>query len=180
MRYFIGCISIALLLAYSGCSSTETVQKEEQEPTPVSSVPMEPSWYSPGVHSSSDSLALFGYSLASAADSSTAAELSTSTALEYLRFEIDKAIEKVRKELADSSDASGTYSSPSFIIQLRKSISELSLQSATLTHLQRAENDIYYSYTRSSIHREDLFKLLEEVLDDNRFLKQIRLTLLKN
>lgn len=178
MRYFIGCISIVLLLAYSGCSSTETVQKVEQEPTPVSSVPMEPSWYSPGVLSSSDSLALYGYSLASAADSSTAAELSTSTALEYLRFEIDKAIEKVRKELADSSDASGTYSSPSFIIQLRKSISELSLQSATLTHQLRTTDDkIYYSYTRSSIRRDDLFNLLEEVLDDNRFLNQIRLTL---
>lgn len=174
MRYFIGCV--ALLLAFAGCSSTETVQqKEETEPAePIEQESPIPSWYNAGVHSSSDSLSIHGYALASAMDSSRAAELSTETALEYLRLEIDRTTEEVRKELSDLNSGNTDYTSPSFIIHLRNTISDLSLDVADITIKHEAsDKGVHYSYAKASISRTELPVLLGDELNDQVFLQEI-------
>lgn len=171
MRYFFGCL--ALLLAYSACTSTETVQ-EPEEIEQEATQSMVPSWYSDGVHFSSDSLALHGYSLASAMDSSRAVELSTQNSLKYLRFQIDRTTEQARKNLADSLGTE-TYSSPAFIIKLRNTVSQLSLNSATFTqeHLISDEG-IHFTYIRSTISRSELYNLLENRIQDDSLLEELR------
>lgn len=172
MRYFIGCVVLLIIIA--GCSSTEPVQQEETEPAePIEQESAIPSWYNTGVHSSSDSVSLHGFALASAMDSSRAAELSTNTALEYLRFEIDRTAEEVRQELVDSG-ASGDYNSRSFIIRLRNTVSDLSLDEAgiTLEH-ETSEDGIHYSYAKASISRTKLPDLIGSELPDQNFLQKI-------
>lgn len=176
MRYFIGCVVLLVIIA--GCSSTETVQQQEEtEPEePIKQELPIPSWYKSGTHSSSDSLSIHGYALASAMDSSRAAELSTETALEYLRFEIDRTAEEVRNELADSS-AEGNYSSPEFIIRLRNSVSNLSLDIASITYEhESAENGVFYNYAKATISRTELSDLLGNELNDEAFLQKVRST----
>lgn len=174
MRYFIGCV--ALLLAFAGCSTTEPVQQEQEtEPSePVASETAIPSWYDSGIHFSSDSLSLHGYALASATDSARAAELSTQTALEYLRVEIDQTAEEARRELIDRSGREENYNSPAFIIHLRNAISGLPLDVAKLD-LQHEITDrgVHYSYTKASILRTELPKLFGDKLDDDVFLRKI-------
>lgn len=173
MRYFIGCLVI--LFAASACSSTEPVQQQqESEPSePIEQESPIPSWYDAGVHSSSDSLSLHGYGLASAMDSTEAAELSTETAIEYLRFQIDRTAEDVRQQLADSN-SSGNYNSPSFIINLRNSVSSLSLDGAdiTLEH-ESSDSGVHYFYAKASISRTELPDLLGNEFNDQEFLQEI-------
>lgn len=172
MRYFIGCV--ALLFLYAGCSSTEPVQKEIEPDEPVEEESTIPSWYNAGIHSASDSLELHGYALSSAIDSARAAELSTRTALENLRFEIDRTTEEVRTELADSDEMGEQYNSPAFIIRLRNTVSDLSLDEVTITLQQEAsEEGVYYSYAKASILRTDLPNLIQNGLSDEIFLQEI-------
>lgn len=169
MRYFI--VFVALLLTYSGCSTTETVQ--QPEPAEPETQPMIPSWYSKGVHFSSDSLALYGYSLASAADSSRAVELSTQSSLDYLRIQIDRTAEEIRENLANSPNGQ-TYGSPSFLIRLRNTVSELSLGSVSFTRMHKvSDGGVHYSYTRASLPQKNLHNLFENRLEDERFLQQL-------
>ncbi len=158
----------------AGCSSTEPVQQEETEPAePIEEESLIPSWYNAGTHSSSDSLSLHGYALASAMDSSRATELSTQTALEYLRFEIDRTAEEIRRELAGSS-ADGNYGSSTFIIRLRNSVANLSLNSANITlEHESSESGVHYSYAKASIPRTELPNLLRNELNDSVFLQEI-------
>lgn len=171
MRYFFGCV--VLLFAVAGCSTTEPVQQEEQTESsePVISETTIPSWYSAGIHSSSDSLALNGYALASATDSARAVELSTQTALEYLRFEVDRTAEEVRTDLSSMED---NYSSSVFIIRLRNIISDLQLNSAIIT-LQHESNDqgVHYSYAKASVPRTELRAIFEDQLSDEAFLEKL-------
>lgn len=172
MRYFIGCL--ALLLTYSACSTTQETVQPTEETEPVTTQPLVPAWYDDGVHFSSDSLALHGYSLASATDSSRAVELSTKNSLEYLRFAIDRTAEEIRESLVDSPDGS-SYNSPSFIIQLRNTVSDLSLSSASFTRKHNiSDSGVHYSYTRASISQSALYNLFEGRLEDDRFLQQLR------
>lgn len=171
MRYFIGCV--ALLLVYSGCSTTETIPQSEPERIETTSRPMIPSWYSAGVHFSSDSLALYGYSLASAIDSSRAVELATQSSLDYLRIEIDRTAEEIRKNLADSPNGD-TYGSPSFIVRLRNAVSELSLDSVSFTRMHTiSDSGVHYSHTRARLPQKALHNLFEKRLQDDRFLQQM-------
>lgn len=174
MRYFFGCV--ALLFAVAGCSTTEPpLQDEETEsPEPVISETTIPSWYSAGIHSSSDSLALNGYALASATDSARAVELSTQTALEFLRFEIDRTAEEARKNLTDVSSMGNNYSSSAFIIHLRNIISDLQLNSATITlHHESNEQGVHYSYAKASIPRTELRAIFENQVSDEPFLDEL-------
>lgn len=171
MRYFIGCL--ALFFTYSACSSTQETIQQPQETEPVVAETTVPTWYNDGVHFSSDSLALHGYSLASATDSSKAVELSTQNSLEYLRFEIDRTAEEIREDLADSPDGS-TYGSPSFIIQLRNTVSDLPLTSASFTRKHDvSDRGIHYSYARASLTKSTLYNLFEDRLQDARFLEEL-------
>lgn len=175
MRYFFGCV--ALLFTIAGCSTTEPAQQEEEpEPVeqPVESETTIPQWYDPGVHSSSDSLSIHGYALASSVDSVRAVELSTQTALEYLRFEIDQTAEDVRENLTGSSSAGDNYSSPEFIIRLRNVISDLPLNSAEITlHHESNEQGVHYSYAKASLLRTELHAIFENQLSDEAFLDRI-------
>lgn len=176
MRYFIG--SVVLLFAVVGCSTTEPVQQEQEKESvdPAISETTIPSWYDAGVHSSSDSLSLHGYALASAADSARASELSAQTAIEYLRFEIDRTAEKIRKELVETSGGEENYASPAFIIHLRNAISDLSLNASTID-LQHEISDqgVHYSYTKASILRTELSGFLGDELNDDTFLRKIEI-----
>ena len=172
MRYFLGVVS--LLSFFSACSSTEPVQEVTPQPEQEPVETTVPSWYNAGVHSSSDSLSVYGYSLASAADSSEAAELSTKNALEYLRFEIDRTVEEIREDLADSGQEPGTYNSAIFIIHLRNTVSDISLNSAEFTRFhETSDNGIHYSYTRSSLSKSQVFNLLEDQFENSRFTEEL-------
>lgn len=175
MRYFIGCAILLTIIA--GCSSTEPVQQQETEPTePIEEESPIPAWYSAGTHSSSDSLSLHGYALASAMDSIRAVELSTQTALEYLRFEIDRTAEEVRKELIDSSTGEN-YSSSAFIIRLRNTVSDLSLDAANITlEHESSESGVHYNYAKASISRTELPELFRNELNDQAFLQKLSST----
>lgn len=174
MRYFIGCTAI-LLFILAGCSSTEPVQQETQPEEPIEEESLIPSWYDAGIHSSSDSLEVHGYSLSSAMDSTRALDLSTQTALENLRFEIDRFAEEVRNELTNTNGVEGHYSSPEYIIRLRNSVYELSLESATITTKHElSDKGVHYSYAKASLLRTELPKLFQQYLDDEAFLEQIK------
>lgn len=173
MRYFFGCV--VLLFVAAGCSTTEPVQQEEPEPAePVINETTVPSWYNPGIHSSSDSTALHGYALASATDSVRAVELSTQTALEHLRFEIDRTAEGVRKNLVDISSQGNNYDSTEFIIRLRNTVSEMQLQSASIAlQHESTEEGIHYSYAKASVSRTDLPAMFKNHLSNELFLENI-------
>jgi hypothetical protein len=173
MRYFFGCV--ALLFVFAGCSSTEPVQQEMEPPDePIEEESATPSWYNGGIHSASDSLEIHGFALSSAMDSARAVELSTQTALENLRFEIDRTAEEVRNELVDSHEEGQAYSSPEFIINLRKTVSVLPLNTAMIT-LQHESSDqgVHYSYAKATIFRTDLPDLIRNGLTDELFIQSI-------
>ncbi|MDZ7720683.1 MAG: hypothetical protein U5K72_17835 [Balneolaceae bacterium] len=172
MRYFFGCLAFLLVLA--GCSGTESVQEEVERERPVEEESAIPAWYNDGVHSATDSLEIHGFSLSSAMDSVRAAELSTQTALENLRFEIDRTAEMVRTELADSEGAGQKYSSPEFIIRLRNTVSDLPLDAAriTLQH-ESSSRGVHYFYAKASIFRTELPELFRKYLRDETFIQTI-------
>jgi hypothetical protein len=173
MRYFIGCAAV-LLFVLAGCSSTEPVQQETQPVEPIEEESLIPTWYDAGIHSSSDSLKIHGYALSSAMDSIRALDLSTQTALENLRFEIDRFAEEVRNELTDTNGGVGHYGSPEFIIRLRNSVNDLSMESATITSKHELSNKgVHYSYAKATLLRTELHDLFQQYLDDEAFLQKI-------
>jgi hypothetical protein len=172
MRYFIGCAAI-LLFVLTGCSSTEPVQQETQPDEPIEEESLIPTWYDAGIHSSSDSLEIHGYSLSSAMDSTRAVDLSTQEALENLRFEIDRVAEGVRNNLTDAIVREGRYDSSEFIIRLRNTVSSLSLKSATITREHEISDEgVHFSYAKASVLRTELPGLFQQYLDDEAFLEK--------
>lgn len=173
MRYLLACIAL-LITIFSGCSTTQTAQEDRVEKEPVVEEDAVPDWYRGGVHFSSDSLALYGYSLASATDSLEAVQFSTETALSYLRSQVDRELEEIRENFADSEGDNSIYNSPAFIIRLRNTVSELPLESASLTQEhETSDNGVHYMYTKATLSRKDLNNLLRRNLEDERFLEQI-------
>lgn len=172
MRNFIP--FFVLLVVYTGCSSTQTTVDEISGTGPKTDMHMAPSWYNHGIHSSADSLSLHGYALASAVDSSEAAELSSETALQFLRFEIDSTVEEIRKDLAESSGGS-EYGTPEFIIKLRNIVRDLNLENANISRRHdTSDTGVHYVYTRTSIPRAELYSLFSSQLQDLRFLDQLQ------
>jgi hypothetical protein len=177
MKYFYGVLILIFLL--SACSPSETLREEtspppEPEPEPEEEVGAAPEWYEEQVFSSSDSLSFYGYSMASATDSSDAAELSAESALQNLRFEIDRHAEDTRVYLSEEN-GEDEYSETSFILQLRNAVREMDLEANELEHeYEQSDEGVYYVYTRAIFAREDLSNAFEPHISDSRYLEALR------
>jgi len=173
MRTYLGVVTI-VFITFAACTTTEEVQEDVEPEAPIEKETVVPTWYNPGIHSSSDSLSIQGFAVASAMDSARATELSTQTAMDYLRFEIDRTAEQIRKDL-DNEYSGDTYSSPSFIIGLRNAVNRLSLSTAeVMLEHESNERGVHYSYAKASISRTDLPELLSNVINDENFLNKLK------
>ncbi|MCC5940935.1 MAG: hypothetical protein JJU37_05280 [Balneolaceae bacterium] len=168
MRYFSAIVISAIL--FTACATPEaTTETEPEETVEVSAVP---EWYSNDLYASSDSSAVYGYAMASAADSASAAEYSRKSAVQNLKFEIDRLAEEARQELANENPS--PYSDTSFIINLRNTIRDLSLDSADFTvEHEESDNGIHYIYTKAVIARSDLATLLQQNISDDELIRHL-------
>lgn len=161
MKYFL--VLLPLLIFLASCSPTEelidiTTDEPEKE------VSLVPDWYETGVYSAADSLSMYGFSMASSADSTEAVRLSEETAINNLRFEIDKHAEETRRLLADTNQ---TYAASSYIITLRNTVRALNLADAELVRQHKqAANGVYTIYTRATLSRNEASSLMDNELDD--------------
>lgn len=167
MKYFSGLLTILFILA--GCSPSEPLVEEEIE-EPETEISAAPDWYDDRVHSTIDSLAFHGYSMASASDSARAAELAEQSAIENLKFEIDRHSDQVRSSLAEENDG---YGNPEFIISLRNAVQSLNLSGAEITHAhEESEAGVHYIYLRATLTRDEVQQNLSEFITDQSFLNQ--------
>ncbi len=174
MRFFSA--GLILICLFAACSPTEIIQEEEIEPEdmpePEEVIAEAPDWYDGQIFSSADSISFYGYSMASAADSAEAAELSVETALQNLRFEIDRHAEDARASLAEE-DADAGYSQPRFIVNLRNAVREMELENYELDQEhEQSEDGVHYVYTRAVLAREDVSRIFESHISDERFLEK--------
>lgn len=166
MKYFIGLILILSMI--SACATTEPALNDEIDDT-IETERIEekrPDWYDHTIASASDTTAFHGYSHATATEHADAVRISENMAIANLRFEIDKFAEQVRRELEEDS-ASDRYSSGRFIITLRNSVQELSLDDAELTTEVHDQNGGVYAFTRASLFRDDVISKLSGLIDDS-------------
>ncbi|MCC5906284.1 MAG: hypothetical protein JJU13_08765 [Balneolaceae bacterium] len=178
MRYLSA--GLLLIFLFAACSPTESIQEEtvpgeeEEIPAPEEEVTETPDWYDGQVFSKADSVSFFGFSMASSSDSSEAAELSVETALQNLRFEIDRHAENTRILLVEE-DADGEYSQPGFIVNLRNAVREMELDVYELNHEhEESDTGVHYVYTRAVLDRDQLPGIFESHLADERFLEKLQ------
>jgi hypothetical protein len=175
MRYL--SVNLLFICILAACSPTETIQ-DEVEPDPVPEPEEEisdvPDWYDGQVFSSADSISFYGFSMASATDSAEAAELSAETALQNLRFEIDRHAEDARVSLINEN-GDEEFSGTSFIIQLRNTVREMELEGYELDqeHEQSVEG-VHYVYTRAVFPRGQLSAIFEPHISNEQFLEKLR------
>lgn len=159
-------IFIALLvtaLTFVACSPTETIIEEE----PEEEISHLPEWFDRTTYSSADTLSFYGFAMASSTQLAEAERLSEETALNNLRFEIDKHAEEIRRTLKEGDSQ---YATTSFILELRTSVRNLNLNDARLTSVEETgANGVVYVYTKAVLDREAVQQLLEGALNDPRF-----------
>ena len=156
----------------AGCSPSEPLTEEPEE-IMEEEVTAAPGWFDERVHSSADTAAVYGYAMASASDSASAAELSVETALENLRFEIDRRADRVRSDLAENN-GNEAYSSPTFIIQLRNAVQEINVDDAELRFgHEETETGVHIVYTRAALQRNQVYSLFTDLIADNQFIEQL-------
>lgn len=161
MKYFL--VLLPLLIFFTSCSPTEELIDETAE-EPEDEISLVPDWYESGIYSAADSLSMHGFSMASSADSTEAVRLSEETAINNLRFEIDKHAEETRRLLADTGQA---YTASSYIVMLRNTVHGLNLTGAELVRQHKqAANGVYTVYTRATLSRGDVSSLMHNELDD--------------
>ena len=170
---------LLLFLGY-GCAVSEEMTEEPQQidaeiPEPAAeSVSPIPDWYHSAVSSDADSVSLYGYAYTVSADLDDAVDQAGATAEKYLRFEVDRQLERVRTDLeADGYVPAGEQE---FIIRLRNIAESISLGQSPdidMEHILHDENrnEIYVRYvlTRSALYSE-----LENHLSDQKFLEKVR------
>ncbi|TVR16106.1 MAG: hypothetical protein EA391_08640 [Balneolaceae bacterium] len=156
-----------MLLA--ACATPEVAVETEPEEAEESAVP---EWYSSDLYASSDSLAVYGFAMASAADSANAAGYSRESSIQNLKFEIDRLAEEARRELADGD--SSPYADTSFIIDLRNSIRDLDISNVEFTvEHEQADNGVHYVYTKAVLSRSELISLLQQAIQAEDLLQKL-------
>jgi hypothetical protein len=172
MKYFIGLILITAV--FSACAATETSQDNDLDAIAETerSDNRTPEWFNRTVSSSSDSTEFNGYSHAVAVEHADASRLSEETAITNLRFEIDRFTEEVRQELEDSA-GSERYSSGRFIINLRNSVQDLSLEDAERITDFREQDGFYEVFTRAVLSREEVILKLSALVNDDEFSRAL-------
>ncbi len=154
MKYLSVIAISAVLLA--ACATPEVAV--EVEPEEESAVP---EWYSSDLYASSDSSTVYGFAMASAADSASAASYSRESSIQNLKFEIDRLAEEARRVLADEHGS--PFADTSFIIDLRNAIRDLDVNSAEFTvEHEEADTGVHYIYTKAVLNRTDLISLLQQ------------------
>ena len=167
MKFFLGLLPILLILA--SCSPSEPLAEEEIEDV-EEEVTTVPGWYDDSVYSTTDSLAFHGYSMASALDSVRAAELAEQSAIENLKFEIDRHSDQIRNNLAENDD---NYNNSEFIINLRNAVQSLNLSDAELTYAhEESEEGVHYVFSRATLARDEALQKLSGKITDQSFLEQ--------
>lgn len=171
MKNLSGFLSLIIILA--SCSPSEPLIEEAVPVVAEEIVSPVPAWFQSAVHSSVDSLAFYGYSMASSYDSTYAAAFAQETAVNNVRFEIDRLAEQTRRILTDTPDASG-YETPAFIIKLRNAVREMDLSGVEIDmETDHSDEGIYYIYARAIIEIEFATQQLANKLDDIVFIDQI-------
>lgn len=156
-------------MLFAACATPEATIETEPEEAEESAVP---EWYSSELYASSDSLAVYGFAMASAADSASAAGYSRESSIQNLKFEIDRLAEEARRELADEHGS--PFADTSFIIELRNTIRDLDVNSADFTfEHEEADNGIHYVYTKAVLTRTDLISLLQQANQADDLLQKL-------
>lgn len=169
-----------VLLISTGCAVSEEIVEEVQETDNESPVHIDepvspiPDWYQSAVSSSADSVSLYGYAHTVAADLDDAVDHAKITAEKYLRFEIDRQLEKARAGLEASGY--GPAGDSAFIIQLRNTAAEISFTQPAEVEIKHFlnEHDQNEIYARHRLPLSELYSVLEYHLSDQQFLEKIR------
>ena len=162
----------AIMLLFTYCSPTETITEPEPPEVDVEESVI-PDWFDSRITSREDSIAFYGYSHASAADSSEAVELSEKMARENLRFQIDKFSENKRISIVESG-SEDPYRTPGFIIQLRNSIQEIDLSNTDIVlETYREENGIFHAFTEMKAEKEYIIAEISTLLNDQIFTDKL-------
>ena len=156
-------------MLFAACATPEAVMETEPEEAEELAVP---EWYSSDLYASSDSLAVYGFAMASAADSASAAGYSKESSIQNLKFEIDRLAEEARRDLADEHGS--PFADTSFIIDLRNTIRDLEVNSTgfTVEH-EETESGIHYIYTKAVLSRADLISLLQQSIQSGVLLQKL-------
>lgn len=169
MRTFLAAFILPLL--FLGCSSVEqTTEQESGDEEPAEVDTAVPGWYEPLEISSSDSVYVHGFALATDVDSSEAVALAEIIALNNLRYEIDHIAESTRVMLAEVENLT-VYSEASFIIDLRNLVRDLPLTDADMDfETNRSDNNSYHVYAKASLLKNTLWDMFSDRLNDSDFL----------
>lgn len=168
MKYFVGLILITAV--FSACATIESAQDGDAIANAYNERTDEqiPEWFKRSVSSSSDNTEFSGYSQSVAPERADAFRLSEESAIVNLRFEIDRFAEDVRQELEENAGL-GRYSSGRFIINLRNSVQDLSLEEAKLTTDFHDKDGVYEVFSRAVLSREAVIVKLSALVDDDAF-----------
>lgn len=173
MKNFFYLLILSASLTY--CTAVESVT-ETEESTTEEEEKFSPEWFDSQIASSSDSIAFYGYSHATASDSADAAELAGETAIVNLLFEIDRFAEEIR-EKAEETTGSGQYSSGGFVYTLRTSVQELDLSVTSVTHEHRTDDEgVHHHFSRTEIPRDEVKSLLSDAINDDVFKEELERT----
>lgn len=166
-------VILLLLLAGYACSPSQALTDQEIETAEETTVSDGPAWYRSAVHSDSDTLSFYGYSMVSSYNENEAVSVARETAFYNLRFEIDSFAEKARIDLADEPDGE-RYRTPEFILTLRNAVRDTDLQDGDVTIVsEKSETGIYVAYARAAITLEAAKKRFADRLNDLPFLDRM-------
>lgn len=169
MRNFFFLLFIAATFTY--CT---TMESGTGEPPAGERDGSAPEWFNNKIDSASDSTSFYGFSLASASDSSDAVDLSTQMALNNLRFEIDRFAETVREQTEETT-GSDKYTAGSFVLNLRNTVQNMDLTGASVTHEHANEEEgVHHHFSRAEFSREDVINLLSNAVNDNAFRNELQ------
>lgn len=174
MRQLLLLVSGIILLHLASCASTQqTGNGDSGTDTADVAEPNQPGWYNGLIPSESDSTSFTGFAHAVSMDRADAESLAEETAMNNLRFEIDKFAESIRRELNEGG--SGTsFGSASFIRDVRNAVGSMSLEGASSETEFFEVDSVIHAYTRVNLPRNTVLERLTSRISNNDFSGALR------
>jgi len=174
-KVFIVALSSFIVISFYACSGTQKTsapktQKEEVKKT----TSVYPEWYQPKKEYASDSLSFYGYAIAVSRDSLQSIQKATQQAKVNLDNGVAKALESIRRELAQELNKQKKFANPQFLVNLANS-HDISEKLASISEVKSAKkNDVYRSFVKVSLKKKELVQKLQGDFQTNpAFVKRL-------
>lgn len=161
-KVFILIFSSVIATSFYSCSGTQkTAAPKTQKKEITEATSVYPEWYQPKTDYASDSLSFYGYGIAVSRDSLQSVQKATQQAKVNLDNGVARALEDIRRDLAQDLNKQKKFANPQFLVNLANS-HDISEKLASVGNIKSAKkHNVYRSFVKVKLDKKEFAQKLQ-------------------